>query len=83
MTTQTAPEIAPIDLGNDEGHLYCCNPTRALCGRAIDPADDGGPLADGEEVACRICHLAQQTAKGCGARFCRLRSWWSDLRAGR
>lgn len=75
MTPQPAPDVTDQSTAN-VGHLYCCDPARALCGEALDPAIVSGPLRDGDEVDCRVCVLADEMDTPCGARFCRLRMWW-------
>jgi hypothetical protein len=64
---------------DDETHLYCCNPQRALCGVRLS----GRLVAEHEDHAgdCVVCHGLAEMDIACGALFCRLRSLWRGWRS--
>lgn len=69
------PVVAPVD-DDHITHTVCCDRDRALCGVDVSGANDRPPGVYPDD--CVFCEHVAITAKSCGARFCRLRSWWRD-----
>lgn len=55
-------------------HIYCCDEGLALCGLDLT----GVPLGTPEQPVHGLCFA--KAVRPCGARFCRLRSWWRGRR---
>jgi hypothetical protein len=63
-----------VNAGGDDVHMVCCRPTVALCGDQLDGDFDD----DGDSPVCVACVVRLDAGDPCGARFCRLRSWWRE-----
>jgi hypothetical protein len=78
LLAPTEPEVLAED-GDQDIHIYCCNPDRALCGERLN-----GPLVVDDEDSdddCIVCHSLAEMDVPCGALFCRLRSAWRGWRS--
>jgi hypothetical protein len=57
--------------GQEECHLYCCDPDVAVCGVVLTGDEPG----EGEPVDCFSCVAIDEADLPCRAAFCRVRSW--------
>jgi hypothetical protein len=58
-------------------HVFCCNEDVALCGESLE----GDFYDEDQPTDCIRCDVIDEADVPCGARFCRLRSWWRNRRS--
>jgi hypothetical protein len=70
VSTETAPAPVTTDTGDsDLDHVFCCEPTMALCGVNIagDPVNEGEWTEDDPDL-CVVCvDLSDLPCERCGA----------------
>jgi hypothetical protein len=77
--SRQAGSPAVDDPGDEERHVFCCDPETGLCGARIFPEeilDDFDVDEDDSAVLCEACRWRERDPRPCGAWLCRLRRWW-------
>lgn len=64
--------LLPLESESDQVHTICCRPTVALCGEKLD----GVITSKDTPLTCTQCAILEEEFTVCGARFCRVRSWF-------
>lgn len=65
-------DVLELKASDGDTHVTCCDEMTALCGEDLSE----GEWADGEPTDCIRCEVIDDANVPCGAKFCRLRSWW-------